>query len=93
MKLQTKASSGQQFVAQQNIPAESAFSDSNVILAAFIEALESLLILCDTPTDSETILTSMYQNYSTLHQMRDQFKEDMLRADVMLEAISVKLSL
>lgn len=93
MKLETKGSAQSQFVGQHNVPATKAFGDTSVILVALLEALESLLILSGTETESETILTSMYQNYSTLHFIRIQLDEDLQRADIMLEAISVKLSL
>lgn len=93
MKLQTQASSQSQFVNQHNIPSVQAFSDTSVILAAYLEALESLLVLCGTETESESILKSMYQNYTTLRTVRSEIDSDLETADVMLEAIEAKLAL
>jgi hypothetical protein len=93
MKIEAVGSEKSQFVNQHNIPSVKAFSDTNVILVAYLEALESLLVLSSTETDSEVILTSMYQNFQTLNSMRSDLDSDLERADIMLEAIGIKLSL
>jgi hypothetical protein len=93
MKLETKSSPSSQFVSQHNIPSVQAFSDTNVIMSAYLVALEALLMLCSTETESEVIVSSMYQNFSTLRAVRSEIDEDLERADVMLEAIEAKLAI
>lgn len=91
MKLQSKSSPESQFVSQHQILSVQAFSDTSVVMSAYIEALSSLLVQCENETDSEALIQSRYQNYSTLRSVRKEIDEDLMRADVMLDAIEALL--
>jgi hypothetical protein len=91
MKLESKPSAESQFVGQHQIPSVQAFSDTSVVMSAYLEALSSLLVLCESETESEAIIESRYQNYSTLRHVRQDLDDDLLKADVMLEAIEALL--
>jgi len=94
MKLRTSGTKSEaQFVSQHNIPSVQAFSDTNVILAAYIEALNSLLSMAMTETESETFMLSLYQNYATVKSIRNEIENDLVKADVLLEAIEAKLAI
>lgn len=94
MKLQTKGNgSDSQFVSQHNIPSVQAFSDTSVVLAAYLEALNSLLVMSSSDTVSETMMRSLYQNWSTLSNVRHEIDSDLEKADVLLEAIEAKLTI
>jgi hypothetical protein len=91
MKLEARASAQSQFVSQHNIPSVQAFSDTSVILAAYIEALGALLVLCENAR--EDMYSSLYENYATLASVRREMDNDLMTADVMLEAIQAKLAI
>jgi hypothetical protein len=74
-------------------PATRAFAETNVILAAYLEGLSSLYALVDQDPEVDHIVQGMYANFVTLREVRDTIRENMEKADVMIEAIEAKLVL
>jgi len=93
MKLTANSSPVAQFVGLRNNPSNRAFSDTSIVLAAYLEALSSLLAVCSQDPDSKNVVRGMYQNYATLRQVRNDIDNDLARADVTFEAIEARLSI
>jgi len=62
MKLTANSSPVAQFVGLRNNPSNRAFSDTSIVLAAYLEALSSLLAVCSQDPDSKNVVRGMYQN-------------------------------
>jgi len=68
-----------------------AFAETNVILAAYLEGLSSLYALVDQNPEVTHIVEGMYSNFVTMKEVRETIRENMDKADVMIDAIEAKL--
>ena len=80
-----------QFVGMHVNPSTQAFAESNVLLAAYLDALSSLLALASQEPEVDHIVEGMISNYVVLKDVRGVIQENMEKADVMLEAIEARL--
>lgn len=82
-----------QFIDMNVNPTTQAFAETNILLAAYEDALSSLLALASQEPTVPHIVEGMYQNYVTLKDVRSEIQKNMDKADVMLEAIQARLSI
>jgi len=74
-------------------PSSQAHAETNVLLAAYLDALSSLLALASQEPEVPHIVEGMYQNYVVLKDVRNVIEQNMEKADVMLEAIQARLAI
>jgi hypothetical protein len=82
-----------QFVSMHVNPTHQAFAETNVLLAAYMDALSSLLALSLQEPEVTHIVEGMYQNYVVLKDVRSVIEDNMQKADVMIEAIEARLAI
>ncbi len=80
-----------QFVGMHANTSTQAFAETNVILAAYLEGLSSLYALVDQNPEVTHIVEGMYSNFVTMKEVRETIRENMDKADVMIDAIEAKL--
>lgn len=90
MKAKVSVSRDSEFV-DQAVPSTAALSVSSVVLSAYIEALDSLMLLSNSGSSTDTIKTAMYQNFVALKAVRDRIDTDLAKADVMHAIIEARL--
>jgi hypothetical protein len=87
------AKGADQYVAYQHVPFVSADSETNVVLAAYQQGLESLLDMAvGWEQNSVPVMEGMLQNLVEFKKIRGQINNDLERADVTLEVIEKMLA-
>lgn len=81
-----------QFVEVHRNPSMKAFAETNIILAAYLDGLSSLLVLTEQPDPVDHIAEGMLRNLLTLRDVRAAMQDALDKGDVMLEVIEARLS-
>ncbi len=91
MKLTTKGED--EYVAFQHIPSVSADANTNVVLAAYQQGLESLLDMAvGWQQNSIPVMEGMLENLVEFRRIRQQITDDLALADVTLQVIERRLA-
>ena len=91
--LKSSSSRQSQFVDYQQVPSYAAQADAGIVLAAYLDGLTSLLSLCSQDISEEVLLQGMYESLAAFAAIRDDIDDELMRADVTLDAIRAKLLL
>lgn len=91
MKLTTKGED--EYVAFQHIPSVAADAETNVVLAAYQQGLESLLdMVAGWQQNSVPVMEGMLTNLIEFKKIRRQINDDLALADVTLAVIERRLA-
>ena len=91
MKLTVKGHD--EYVDFQHVPSVAADAETSVVLAAYIQGLESLLdMAAGWEQNSVPVMEGMLQNLVQFKRLRRQIGLDLERADVTLAVIEAKLA-
>ena len=82
-----------QFVDYQRVPSFAAEADTSAILTAYNDGLAALLSLCGQEGSSETVLSGIYEAYTSFMTTREMIGDELAKADVMLDAIRARLAI
>ncbi len=91
MKLTAKGKD--EYVAFQHVPSVGADAETNVVLAAYQQGLESLLdMVGGWEQNSLPVMEGMLTNLVEFKKIREQIDDDLARADVTIQVIERKLA-
>jgi hypothetical protein len=89
MKLTAKGEN--EYTAFQHTPSVRASGETNVVLAAYHMALETVLASVTSENNKSTVISSQMENYLALRKLAEEIREDVDRGDLILQVIETRL--
>ena len=89
MKLKPKGEN--EYIEFQHNPSARASAESNVVLAAYHMALETVLASVTSENSTSMVIESQMENFIALRKLGEQIKDDMDRGDLVLQVIEARL--
>lgn len=91
MGVKLTAKGENEYTAFQHTPSVRASGETNVVLAAYHKALETVLASVTADSNASSVIESQMENFLALRRLADEIREDMDRGELILQVIETRL--